>query len=613
MRVGTPRPRPPARRRAAARLPSRGPWSFGLYPIEGDDFPDLRDVSDRLRLNDAALVYEPESSTALGFGFRCGFLGLLHMDIVRERLEREFDLALITTAPNVAYRVTLETGETIMVSNPQRELPPAGSVQRIEEPYGRHGQFADYIGPVMELRGRRGELGTMEYLSEERRAALPAPWPRSSDFDQLKSRDPRVRLADYEPSGYREADLVKVDVLLQGEPVDAFSAIVHKDKAYAYGQAMTAKLAGRSPPALRGADPGHHRGQGDRAGDHHRPAQGRAGQVAGGDVTPQAQAAGAPEGGQAADEADRPGRGAAGGVRGRPADRRELIMMTAVTPPTTPPVEAPLVDPGSFGVYVHVPFCPTRCHYCDFVTYTGMEGLRRPAAAALLEAPWRRPPSARPRRRSPVFVGGGTPTLLPPGDLARLLERLAELLPLAPGAEVTVEANPETVDAAMADGLAGAGVTRCRWAPRASTTGSRPRSAGSTTPPGSGGVATLRAAGVPAVNLDLIYGGPGEDAASWSATLAAAVARSSPSTCPPTPSPSSPATKFGRLVAAGQLAEPGEDDLADRYDTTCATLAAAGYRHYEVSNWARTAGTRTPCTARLPGLAPRGGAQRTRA
>src|SRR4029450_5092989 len=142
----------------------------GLYPIEGDDFPDLRDALDRLRLNDAALVYEPESSTALGFGFRCGFLGLLHMDFVRDRLERESDLALITTAPNVASRVALETGETIMVSNPS-ELPPAGSIQRSEGPYVAAMVLgpADYIGPVMDLcQGRRGELVTMEYLSEER-------------------------------------------------------------------------------------------------------------------------------------------------------------------------------------------------------------------------------------------------------------------------------------------------------------------------------------------------------------------------------------------------------------------------------------------------------------
>ena len=249
---------------------------------------------------------------------------------------------------------------------------------------------------------------------------------------------------------------------------------------------------------------------------------------------------------------------------------------------------APLVDPGSFGVYVHVPFCLTRCHYCDFVTYTGMEGLRRPYAAALLEeaamaatALGPVPPAV-----TSVFVGGGTPTLLPPGDLARLLARLAELLPFAPGAEVTVEANPETVDAAMADGLAGAGVTRVSMGAqsfddRVLAALGRVHDAARV----GAAVATLRAAGVPAINLDLIYGGPGEDAASWSATLAAAVALG-PEHLSAYALTIEPATKFGRLVAAGQLAEPGEDDLADRYDTTCATLAAAGYRHYEVSNWA---------------------------
>jgi GTP-binding protein LepA len=227
----------------------------GLYPIEGDDFPDLRDALDRLRLNDAALVYEPETSAALGFGFRCGFLGLLHMDIVRERLEREFDLALITTAPNVAYRVTMVTGETIMVSNPS-ELPAQNLIDRIEEPFVAAMVLcpADYIGAVMELcQGRRGVLDTMEYLSEERvelRYQLPLAEIIFDFFDQLKSRTRGYASLDYEPSGYREASLVKVDVLLQGEPVDAFSAIVHKDKAYAYGRAMVSRLRRLIPRQL---------------------------------------------------------------------------------------------------------------------------------------------------------------------------------------------------------------------------------------------------------------------------------------------------------------------------------------------------------------------------
>jgi GTP-binding protein LepA len=227
----------------------------GLYPIEGDDFPDLRDALDRLRLNDAALVYEPESSAALGFGFRCGFLGLLHMEIVRERLEREFDLELITTAPNVAYLVTVSTGETITVSNPS-ELPDPGSIERIEEPYVAAMILcpSDYIGPVMELcQSRRGTLTTMEYLSETRvelRYQLPLGEIIFDFFDQLKSRTRGYASLDYEPSGYHEADLVKVDLLLQGESIDAFSAIVHKDKAYAYGRSMATKLKRLIPRQL---------------------------------------------------------------------------------------------------------------------------------------------------------------------------------------------------------------------------------------------------------------------------------------------------------------------------------------------------------------------------
>jgi putative oxygen-independent coproporphyrinogen III oxidase len=249
----------------------------------------------------------------------------------------------------------------------------------------------------------------------------------------------------------------------------------------------------------------------------------------------------------------------------------------------------PLVDPSLFGVYVHVPFCLTRCHYCDFVTYTGMEGLRRPYAAALLEeaalavaALGPEPPSV-----TSVFVGGGTPTLLPPDDLARMLNRLRELLGFVAGAEVTVEANPETVDDAMADGLAAAGVTRVSMGAqsfddRVLAALGRVHDAGRV----GRAVTTLRAAGVPAVNLDLIYGGPGEDAGSWAATLERAVALE-PEHLSAYALTIEPATKFGRLVAAGRMAEPDEDELADRYETACAVLAGAGYGHYEVSNWAR--------------------------
>jgi len=218
----------------------------GLYPIDGDDYPDLRDALERLQLNDAALVWEPETSAALGFGFRCGFLGLLHLEIVRERLEREFNLDLISTAPNVVYRVEQEDGSEYVVTNPSEF--PVGKVGVVFEPIVRSTILApsDYIGAIMELcQQRRGTLLGMDYLSEDRvelRYTLPLAEIVFDFFDNLKSRTRGYASLDYEPVGEQAADLVKVDILLQGEAVDAFSAIVHKDKAYAYGVLMTGKL-----------------------------------------------------------------------------------------------------------------------------------------------------------------------------------------------------------------------------------------------------------------------------------------------------------------------------------------------------------------------------------
>lgn len=218
----------------------------GLYPIDGDDYPELREALDKLRLNDAALVYEPETSAALGFGFRCGFLGLLHMEIVRERLEREFNLSLISTAPNVIYRVVMEDGKELVVTNPSEF--PAGKIAEIHEPVVKATLLSpsDHIGAIMELcQGRRGALLGMDYLSEDRveiRYTLPLGEIIFDFFDQLKSRTRGYASLDYEPSGEQEADLVKVDILLQGEAVDAFSAIVHREKAYAYGVEMAKKL-----------------------------------------------------------------------------------------------------------------------------------------------------------------------------------------------------------------------------------------------------------------------------------------------------------------------------------------------------------------------------------
>jgi GTP-binding protein LepA len=218
----------------------------GLYPIDGSDYPALRDALDKLKLNDAALRYEPETSAALGFGFRCGFLGLLHLEIVRERLERESGLDLISTAPNVVYRVLMEDGQEIIVTNPSEF--PTGKIAQVFEPVVRATILApsEYVGTIMELcQSRRGTLLGMDYLSAERvelRYTLPLAEIVFDFFDQLKSRTRGYGSLDYEPTGEQEASLVKVDILLHGEPVDAFSAIVHKDKAYAYGVSMTSRL-----------------------------------------------------------------------------------------------------------------------------------------------------------------------------------------------------------------------------------------------------------------------------------------------------------------------------------------------------------------------------------
>jgi GTP-binding protein LepA len=223
----------------------------GLYPVDGSDYPELRDALDKLQLNDAALTYEPETSAALGFGFRCGFLGLLHLEITRDRLEREAGLDLISTAPNVVYRVKLDSpnkrGETeLRVTNPSDW--PTGKIAEVFEPIVKVTILApaEYIGAIMELcQSRRGQLGGMDYLSESRvelRYTMPLAEIIFDFFDALKSRTRGYASLDYEEAGEQAAELVKVDILLQGEPVDAFSAIRHKDSAYAYGTSMASRL-----------------------------------------------------------------------------------------------------------------------------------------------------------------------------------------------------------------------------------------------------------------------------------------------------------------------------------------------------------------------------------
>ncbi len=224
----------------------------GLYPIDGDRFEDLRDALVKLRLNDSSFSYEPETSSALGFGFRCGFLGLLHMEIVRERLEREFNLELIATAPSVAYMAYLTNGTSQRVDNPNH-MPPPSNLERIEEPYLTATIISpsSYVGTILDLcESRRGEMVKMEYLSPERVEIvyrLPLAEIVVDFFDQLKGRTKGYASLDYEPAGYQASNLVRVDILLNGVAVDAFSSIVHKEKAEAYGRQMTSKLRSLIP------------------------------------------------------------------------------------------------------------------------------------------------------------------------------------------------------------------------------------------------------------------------------------------------------------------------------------------------------------------------------
>ena len=341
----------------------------GLFPTDSDDYPDLRDALERLKLNDAALFYEPETSQALGFGFRCGFLGLLHMEIVRERLEREFDLDLIVTAPNVAYRVLTKAGEEVEVHNPS-EMPR--EVEHVEEPYIKASIIVpkDYVGQVMELNTeRRGRFDHMEYLSEERVLLvyeLPLAEIVLDYYDQLKSRTRGYASFDYDVIDFREGKLERVDVLIAGEPVDALSLIVHRDGAYARGRMLVDRLREEIPRQF--FDVAVQAAIGSRVIARETIKAKRKDVLAkcyGGDISPQAEAARAAEEGQEADEAGRLGRGAAGGVPRRAQPRREQ-------------------EVSARHLYVHLPFCASRCGYCDFVTVVGQAGQHEAYVDALL-------------------------------------------------------------------------------------------------------------------------------------------------------------------------------------------------------------------------------------
>ncbi len=616
----------------SARAPPR-PWRgyrdpkpmvfSGLYPIDGSDYPELRDALDKLKLNDAALVYEPETSLALGFGFRCGFLGLLHMEIVRERLEREYDLDLISTAPNVVYRVVNDEGNEIVVTNPSefptqqgRQDPRAGGA--LDDHPARASSSAPSWSCASSVAGHCSAWTTCPRTASRCAYTLPLAEIVFDFFDALKSKTRGYASLDYELTGEQESDLVKVDILLHGEPVDAFSAIVHRDKAMAYGVMMTAKLKELIPrqqfevpiQAAIGVT-------GHRARDHPRDPQGRPRQVLRRRHHPQAQAPREAEGGQEAHEDGRPRRGAPGGLHRRALDLRRAEEVRGRTLRANPcwwvadeahegrtPAggvadeahEGRTPGGGRLGIYLHVPFCTSRCGYCDFNTYTATElgdSVRRDDFHEVLAAEVRLAAATLGddcRPVSTVFVGGGTPTTLGSGGLTALLQAVRDEFGLEQGAEVTTEANPDSVDGRMLDDLLAGGFTRISFGMQSSAPAVL-RVLDRTHTPGASVVAARAAAraGFGHVNLDLIYGTPGETdddlRRSVEDALAAGVDHVSAYALIV-----EAGTPLARRVRRGELPMPDDDVAAERYAIVDELLSAAGLPWYEVSNWARPGG-----------------------
>ena len=551
----------------------------GLYPVDSGQFPELRDALEKLRLNDASFAFEPETSVALGFGFRAGFLGLLHMEIATERLDREFDIPLVTTAPNVAYEVTLEAqageeAEVVWVSNPA-ELPAANRIAAISEPIVDAMILvpSEYVGAVIQLcETRRGEMTKMEYLTPERvelHYRMPLAEIIFDFFDRLKSATRGYASLDYERAGLQTSQLGA-----RRHPVERrVGRRVQRDRAPRQGLRVRqgdGEPAARADPTadVRRPDPGGDRLAGHRPRDGEGAAQGRAREVLRRRRLPQAQAARAPEGGQEADEGRRGGRDPPGGLR-RGALRQRRLMAPA-------------------AVYVHVPFCAHRCGYCDFNVLVGGEALMGRYVRAL-RTQLRRVAVSRddwPAFAS-VFVGGGTPTLLPAADLATVLAEVRDVLPLADDAEVTVEANPESVTGADLAQLVDAGLTRLSLGAQSFAAhvlaGLDRRHDPSSV---AEAVDAARRAGVGQVSLDLIYGHPHESDGDWRATLGHALSlRPDHVSCYALTVERN--TPYGVAVATGAAVAPDEEVQAARMHTADELLVAGGLRRYEVSNWAR--------------------------
>ena len=603
----------------------------GLFPTDSDDYPELRDALERLKLNDAALFYEPETSQALGFGFRCGFLGLLHMEIVRERLEREFDLDLLVTAPNVAYRVrALNDSEWVEVHTPS-DLPDA--FEEVEEPYIKASIIVpkEFVGAVMELNNdRRGRFDHMEYLSPERvhlTYELPLAEIVLDYYDQLKSRTRGYASFDYDVTGFQPGNLARVDILVGGEPVDALSLIIHRDFAYDRGRQLVEKLREEIPRQM--FDVAIQAAIGARVIARETvkaPPQGRAREVLRRRHLAQAQAAREAEGGQEADEAGRRRRGAAGGVpRGAQPERHgeEVAMALELrgvcercdaalgrrrrrrrSAPSSAP-SAPRARPMRRACLPELRRRARRRGRAA-TAVTGARAPLRPPAVLLRRAAATATSSpssaatastaryvdallararARTRRcsRAPletIYLGGGTPTLHRARG-ARAAARGAAAARRGDG-----RGEPRDGDARAGGLLRRAGVDRVSLgAQTLRATICCGRSIALPRPTTSGARSTLlRDAGFDNISLDLIYGIPGQSAADLERDLAEALALE-PEHVSAYELEAKPGTRFTH--AHGAELERQAESMESYFELVVETLTAAGYRWYETANFCR--------------------------
>ncbi|KAI4453128.1 translation factor guf1-related [Holotrichia oblita] len=534
----------------------------GIFPADGSRYQDLRDALDKLKLNDASLMFEAETSTALGFGFRCGFLGLLHLEIIQERLEREYNLDLVTTAPSVIYKIYKTDESCSAISNPA-DFPDPVYITKMEEPIVKAEIILpkEYIGTIMELcQERRGEYIGIEYI-EETRARLTYELPLNEIiydfFDVLKSRSRGYASFDYELTGYTESDLVKLDILVNRELVDALSFIVHRSTSYERGRKIVEKLKKEIPRHL-----------------FEIPIQASIGnKIIARETVSAVQAVGKAEGRQKAYAYDRQRRASTVGVYERTQAGRRVARMKK-----------------DLSLYIHIPFCKSKCAYCDFLSFAETEeALHKQYMDVLAFEIAAFASEYRDYTISTLFIGGGTPSLLAPRYIASILKVVYDNYNVSKLMEITIEANPETVDKEKLESYLSCGINRISFGvqsldDRLLKTVSRIHTKNKFIE----SYLLARQAGFQNINIDLMYGLPNQSLQDFQRTAEQAVIL--------TPEHIScyglileEGTRLYDQISLGNagLALPDEEQERAMYEFAKCYFEQYGYRQYEISNYAK--------------------------